>query len=119
MLILRGLLMSAPRLEYDIVSSESWSGKSALTDATHRQWAQATLAGHQFIAPKTSSAVSSESAVSLLQTAKKINPVIWRLAVRREFPQLEIHIPLPNPESSDARKLFDSVRSLGQQMVGK
>jgi len=119
MMILRGMLMSAPRLEYDIVASESWSGRSALTDAANRQWAQRTLAGYQFLAPKASSMVSSENAVALLESAKKINPVIWRLAVRREFPQLEVHVPLPNPRTTDASELFDSVRSLGQQMVGK
>lgn len=120
MLILRGLLTNAPRLEYDMVATESWSGKSALANASHRQWAQMTLAGHQFLAPKASSAVSRENAVSLLESAKKINPVVWRLAVRREFPQLEIHVPLPNPKATtDARDLFASVRSLGQQVVGK
>jgi hypothetical protein len=118
MLILRGSLNSAPRLEYDVIASQSWSGRTALAEAAHRKWKNESIDEFVFLAPSASSAVSSKGAVTLLETAQKIHPTVWRLAIRREFPQLELHIPLPNPTKTDARQFFEAVRTLAQQTTG-
>ncbi|HJW90287.1 MAG TPA: hypothetical protein VJ436_06570 [Anaerolineales bacterium] len=118
MLILRGQLGSAPRLEYDLVAPESWTGRSALRTAEQRKWGSQELDELRFLAPKASLPVSRQGAPQLLETARRIHPHPWWLAVRREYPQLELHIPLPNPNTSDAKKFFDAVRALGQQDTG-
>jgi hypothetical protein len=118
MMILRGLLSSAPRLEYDVIAPQSWSGRPALSDAAHRRWENEAFGVHRFLAPRASSAVSSKGATSLLESAQKIHPVVWRLSVRREFPQLEIHVPLPNPNHVEARQFFEALRELAFQTIG-
>jgi hypothetical protein len=119
MVILRGQLGNAPRLEYELVAPESWTGRSAVSLAEKGHWGSQALEDLRFLAPKASLPVSSQDAPQLLETARRIHPHPWRLAVRREFPQLELHIPMPDPKTSDARKFFDSVRTLGQQAAGK
>jgi hypothetical protein len=115
-LILRAQLSGAPRLEYDLVVEGSWSGRLVLKELTQMQWGSQTLQEFQFLAPKASLPVSIADAPSLLETAHNINPVIYRLGIRREYPQMELHIPLPNTKVSDAQRYFESVRQLGIQL---
>jgi hypothetical protein len=118
MLIFRGQLNSAPRLEYEVLAPESWTGRSAASRAALAQWGDEALGGYHFVAPKASLPVSRTNASNLLESAHKVHPKIWRLAVRREFPQLELHIPMPNPKTCDAGQFFQSVRSLAQGVSG-
>lgn len=118
MLILRGLLISAPRLEYDVIAPASWTGRDALGRAALARWGDETLGDHRFVAPKASLPVSRGSAPALLESARNVHPTVWRLAVRRDYPQLELHIPLPNPKTGDARQFFEALRALAQQAVG-
>ena len=85
MLILRGQLGSAPRLEYDLIAPESWTGRSALRTAEQRKWGSQELDDLHFLAPKASLPVSSQGAPQLLETARRIHPHPWLLAVRREY----------------------------------
>jgi hypothetical protein len=116
MLILRGQLMSAPRLEFDVLAPGSWTGRSAASRAAEAQWGDEALEGYRFVAPKASLPVSRSRAPILLESAHTVSPEIWWLAVRREFPQLELHIPMPNPKTCNAEQFFQAVRSLAQQV---
>lgn len=115
MLILRGQLVTAPRLEYDIVAPESWTGRSALASAEQAQWGKEAMGDLYFLAPKASLPVSREAAVGLLERARQVHPQVWWLSVRREYPQLELHIPFPDARVEDPRRFFQAVRSLAQQ----
>ena len=115
MLILRGHLVGAPRLEYEVIAPGSWTGRAALGRASLAHWGNQALGDHRFVAPKASLPVSFSSAPALLECARSVHPTVWRLAVRREFPQLELHIPLPDPRAREARQFFEAVRALAQQ----
>jgi hypothetical protein len=41
---------------------------------------------------------------------------VWRLSSRRDFPQLELHIPLPDPRQQDAVEFFNALRALAEHM---
>ena len=114
-LIVRGQLTTAPHLEYDVIAPGSWSARSALARATEARWGNEGLDDYRFVAPRASLPVSRKDAPALLEAARNIHPTIWRLAVRREFPQLELHVPLPDPKSRDARQFFEAVCSLAQR----
>ncbi|MBI3361078.1 MAG: hypothetical protein HY023_08200 [Chloroflexi bacterium] len=118
MLILRGQLAGAPRLEYEVIAPQSWTGREALGRARMAQWGDEPLGDLRFVAPKASLPVSRGNAPALLDSARNVHPTVWRLAVRREFPQLELHIPLPHPKTGDARQFFEAVRALAQQAAG-
>lgn len=119
MVILRGSLTSAPRLEYDVLAPQSWTGRTAIAQAQHARWEFQAIGDLQYAAPKASLAVSNQNALQLLEAARRVDPTIWRLSVRREFPQIELHVPMPDPTRTDARQFFESVRLLARQAMGE
>ena len=119
LLILRGQLTAAPRLEYELFAPGSWTGRQALKHASQARWGNQMLGPLSFVAPKPSLPASLAAAPALLDSARNVDPEVCRLAVRREFPQLELHVPLPNPKNRDARQFFEAVRALAQQTVGR
>ncbi len=116
-LILRGQLVSSPRLEYDLIAAGSWSARSARARAETARWESEVLGEHTFYAPRASLRVSRGEAPALLKAAQKVHPRVWRVALRREYPQLELHVPLPNPKQEEASRFFEALCSLAQQIA--
>ena len=119
MVIVRGTLVTSPRLEYDLLAPHSWTGRSTLAHALNARWETQAMGDMQFAAPKASLPVSSSTAEQLLDTARQVDPTVWRLSVRREYPQIELHIPMPNPARSDAAQFFEAVRLLARQAMSE
>jgi len=115
-LIFRSALVSAPRLEYEIGAAESWTGRQAIQRAQNRRWSQQPLGDHQFMAPSASQSVSFSGAENALREASLAHKQVWLLSARREFPQLELHIPFPSPRSEKALEFVEALRSLGRQV---
>lgn len=115
LLIFRAQLTSLPRLEWDTVDPSTWTGRMALTRAAEVQWGNQALEDYRFLAPKASLPVSIEEAPGLLESGRQVGPVLWKLSLRREYPQLELHIPLPDPKAGDSQEFFQALRSLGQR----
>ena len=115
--ILRGDLTTAPRLEYEISAPESWTGRRAIAAALAQRWEQVELEHHRFLAPRASLPVSRPGAEALLEAASKIHPNLWRLAVRRAYPQIELHVPLPRPSQHGSAEFFESVCSLAERII--
>ncbi len=113
-LIVRAQLSAAPRFEYQVDWAASWTGRRAIADARARRWIQEPLEAHMLSAPRATLPLSRPRAAAALQQARQDHPAIWRLAVRRDFPQLELHLPLPRPSGHDALAFFESVRSLAK-----
>jgi hypothetical protein len=117
LLILRGQLNSVPRLEYEVIKPGSWSARPAQERAEQLLWGNSALGNHRFLAPKASLPVSRAGVPVLLELAENIHPTILRLAARREFPQFELHVPLPDPKRSNAHQFFEAVRALALRMA--
>jgi len=116
MLIIRGQLSNAPQFEFDLLAPNSWSERETLERRDGRQWEVETLSETHFRAPAATRSLSRQLAPALLESAYKVAPVLWRLSSRREPPQLELHIPLPDPKQNDAHEFFNTVRALAEQM---
>jgi hypothetical protein len=110
--------MSAPQFEYDLLAPNSWSEREAAGRGEARQWDAESLSGVNFHAPAPTRSLSRQLAPGALETAQKIGTV-WRLSSRREFPQLELHAPLPNPRQADATQFFDTLRALAEKMSNR
>jgi hypothetical protein len=114
MLIFRGQLVNAPRFEYDLLAPGSWSERERMHRPAVREWQAEDLDGINFRAPAATRSLSRQEAPEALKLARQLSATVWRLSSRREYPQLELHIPLPDPRRDDAASFFASLRSLAQ-----
>jgi hypothetical protein len=119
MLIVRGQLSTAPQFEYDLLSPHSWSEREAAGRGAARSWESEPFRETLFRAPAATRPLSRQLAPAALETARSVNPVVWRLSSRRESPQLELHVPLPDPRRADASTYFDALRALAEQLSRK
>lgn len=115
MVILRAQCAAAPRLEWDILAPQTWTGKSQLKEAQKERWEQHPLGELIFSAPRPSLPVSIDKAPSLLETARTVHPTVWRLSQRREGTHLELHMPLPDIKTDNPKRYFEAIRELGQK----
>jgi hypothetical protein len=116
MLIVRGQLATAPQFEFDLLTPGSWSERETVGRGEARQWGTESLAQANFRAPAATRSLSRQLAPPALEAARSLNPLVWRLSSRREFPQMELHIPLPDPRRDNAVTFFNALRSLAEQM---
>jgi hypothetical protein len=117
-LIFRGQLASAPQFEFDVLAPGSWSEQIALQRGETRRWEAETLAADAtFRAPSATRPLSRQVAPGALECARRVGATVWRLSSRREFPHLELHIPLPDPNQQDATEFVSALRALAGQMV--
>jgi len=119
MLIVRGQLTTAPQFEYDLLAPGSWSERETVGRGEARQWETEALGDARFRAPAPTRSLSRQLAPGALGAARKVQPIVWRLSSRRESPQLELHVPLPNPRQADATQFFNALRALAEQMTGR
>ncbi len=116
MLIVRGQLNAAPQFEYELSAPGSWSERETLHRGETRGWEAEALAEARFRAPAPTRSLSRQIAPGALAAARKVRPTVWRLASRREYPQIELHVPLPDPRQDDAVQFFTALRALAEQM---
>jgi hypothetical protein len=116
MLIVRGHLLKAPPFEYDLLAPESWSARLLAGRNESRPWETDTLEAIQFNAPSSTHSLSRQAASRVMQTIRPTWPIVWRLSVQRESPQLELHVPLPNPNRDSAPQFFEALKVLAEQL---
>jgi hypothetical protein len=116
MLIVRGQLTTAPPYEFDLLAPGSWSERQLVSHGEARQWVSEALTGASFRAPAPTRSLSRQLAPAALEAARQVQPVVWRLSSRREFPQLELHVPLPDPRRVDAAQFFNALRALPEHL---
>ncbi len=116
MLIIRGQLLSAPQYEFDLLAPGSWSESERSGGGESRQWNTESLETMNFRAPQQTRSLSRSMAAPLLQAAQQVHPIVWRLSTRRSDPNLELHVPLPDPRHLDAVQFFNALRSLAEQV---
>jgi hypothetical protein len=119
MLIVRGQISAAPPFEYDLLLPGSWSEREAIRRGESRQWETEPLEGTTFRAPAPTRSLSRQIAPASLQAALKVQPAVWRLSSRREFPQIELHVPLPDPRQTDAAQFFSALCALAERMSSR
>jgi len=117
MLIVRGQLVTAPQFEFDLLSPGSWSERETINRSDARHWETEPLGDTNFRAPAPTRSLSRRIAPDALEAARKVQPAVWRLSSRREFPQVELHVPLPHPRQTDARQFFDALRALAERLT--
>jgi hypothetical protein len=116
MLIVRAQLQTAPPYEFDLIAADAWSETKPSRPPEAPPWAIAPLDDLNFGAPSTTRSLSRAIAADALPVARRVHSRVWRLSARRDDPQLELHIPLPNMRQTKAQDFFTALRHLGEQL---
>lgn len=116
MLIVRAQLQIAPPYEFDLAAPDAWDETNPASQSEAPPWAIEPLDDLNFGAPSTTRSLSRAVAVDALPVARRIQSRVWRLSARRNDPQLELHVPLPNLRQTNAQDFFTALRRLGEQL---
>lgn len=119
MLIVRGWLITPPPVDYDVYDPGSWSEQLTSGRGHTQNWHSEQLDGFNVRAPLSSKSASRNHAAAALSAARSVSSTIWRLSARRADQHLELHIPLPDPRTTDAAQFFNAVRALAEQFGGR
>lgn len=115
-LIIRAQLQTVPTYEFDLIAPDAWNETKQSGQREAQPWAIEPVDDLNFGAPSTTRSLSRAIAVDALPLARRTQSRVWRLSTRRNDPQLELHVPLPNPRATDAQAFFTALRELGEQL---
>lgn len=111
-LIVRGVLHRVPALEFEILDPASWSGRDARTRVPpHWPVSEAAAPGGVVIHHENAAALAR--AVALLALAERAAMAVRRISVRRNEPNLQIHVALPDGKQP-AAAFFEAVRGIAE-----
>jgi len=115
MLIVRGMLRRAPRVEFEALDVGSWSDREAL-GRVPKEWSASQPASSDNLVVHYSSAAALECANALLTEARHAGLVVKRLSVRPTEPHFQIHIRPPD-QRQPARDFFKVVRAIAERAL--
>lgn len=117
-LIFRAALASPPLLDLELADPKSWSGRDALNKAAQRNWDATDYHGLRLMAPKGLLNLAVETLDRLSLPMQTLSPRYIRLSLRKSAPNMELHLPLPDPQMTDAKSYFQSLVALGR-LIGE
>ena len=116
MLILRGRLRRAPGFEAEIGDTAGWTGRDGLARLEPSAWRRT-----EWDLPGVEVAHSSEADPGLLRRLwdgfAATGAAPWRLAVRRDYPHVQVHAALPDIDAARADELVRLFVELGHAAV--
>ena len=111
-LIFRAVLNSPPFMDLELADPKSWSGRAALSQVATRGWESRPYQGLQLMAPRGFLDMATTTLDRLATPMQKLSPRYSRLSLRKNTPNLEIHIPFPDTRGTDAVQYFEALRDL-------
>ncbi len=112
-MIVRAALNASPQLDLELADPKTWTGREALKKAAERGWEAADYHGLRLMAPKGLLNLASTTLDRLAAPMQNLSQRFIRLSLRKTGPNLEVHIPFPDPRSTDASAFFQSLNGLG------
>jgi hypothetical protein len=112
--IFRAQLTTAPVTDLELVDPNTWSGRAALKEISQRKWESKTYKEMQLLAPKGLLDMATTTLDRLAVPMEKLSPRYARLGLRRDVPNLEVHVPFPQYRTEDADKYFEALRELAR-----
>ena len=113
-LIFRAVLNSPPFLDLELADPKSWGGRAALSQVVTRGWESRPYQGLQLMAPRGFLDMATTTLDRLATPMQKLSPRYSRLSLRKNTPNLEIHIPFPDTRGTDAVQYFGALRDLAR-----
>lgn len=113
-LIFRAALGTAPLLDLELADPKTWSGRESLSKVTQRGWEGTDYHGLRLMAPKGLINLAVSTVDRLAGPMQALSPRFVRLGLRKTTPNMEVHLPFPDPREVDARSYFQSLLDLGR-----
>jgi hypothetical protein len=117
-LIFRAYLSTPPLLDLELADPKTWSGRTALKQVSERGWEGTDYQDLRLMAPKGLLNLAATTLDQLVVPMLSLSPRYVRFSLRKTAPNLEIHVPFPDPRVADAKAYFQSLCELGEA-VGK
>ena len=112
--IFRAQLTTAPLTDLELVDPRSWTGRGVLRQFTDRKWESKTYQGLQLMAPAGLLDLATQTLDRLTIPMQALSDRYVRFSLRRDAPNLELHVPFPAYRSSDATHYFQALRDLAR-----
>jgi hypothetical protein len=114
MIIFRAHLHTAPLIDLELVDPNTWSGRNALKQVVERKWESKAYQNMQLLAPRGFLDLATTGLDKLAAPMQKLSPRYARFSLRRDASQshLELHVPFPSYQTSDATEYFQALRDL-------
>lgn len=114
--VLRGGLRRAPDLEVEAGDVRGWTGRDRLRRLDPGAWHEASWDDEHVRVMARGHADLGE-ARRAWETLGSVSGGVWRLSVREEHPQLEVHVLPPAPDVP-AERLVEAFREVGRSVSG-
>ncbi len=113
-LIFRAVLTTPPLLDLELADPKSWTGRTALNQASRQNWERRDYQGLQLMAPRGYLDMAVTTLDRLGAPLEKLSPRYARLSLRRSAPNLELHLPFPSHRTMDAVDYFEALREFAR-----
>ena len=114
LVIFRAHLHTAPLVDLELVDLKTWSGRATSQQVAQRKWESKTYDGLQLMAPRGLLDLATTTLNRLAAPMQKLSPRYARFSLRRDAPNLELHVPFPAYRASDAAQYFEALRELAR-----
>ncbi len=114
LIIFRAVLSSPPLLDLELADPRTWTGRDALKKLAQRGWEATDYQGLRLMAPRGLLSLARETLDRLSLPMQAFSSRYIRLSLRKTAPNLEIHVPFPDPNQVEARAYFQSLCDLGR-----
>ncbi|HXF85761.1 MAG TPA: hypothetical protein VNK49_10285 [Anaerolineales bacterium] len=113
-LIFRAHLSTPPPLDLELVDPKTWSGRNALKQVMERRWESRDYHGVQLLAPRGYLNLAAQTLDRLAAPIQKLSMRYARISLRKNAPNLELHLPFPDYRTLDASQYFEALRDLAR-----
>jgi hypothetical protein len=110
--IFRAQLTTPPLTDLDLIDTKSFSGRTLLKQRDNQKWDSQAYKGMLLLAPKGLLGLAVTTLDKLSSPMEKLSSRYVRLSLRRNEPNLEIHVPFPPYRTTEAGRYFEALREL-------
>lgn len=111
-LIFRAHLGTRPSQNLEFADPSTWTGRTALAQASRRGWESRSYRGLRLMAPAGLLDLAASTLDRIAGDMDRLAPHYIRFNLSKEAPNLEIHLPFPDPRKDDAAAYFEALRNL-------
>lgn len=112
--IFRAQLTTAPVTDLELIDPSTWSGRTILKTLHGRKWESKPYKDMQLLAPQGLLDLATSTIDRLATPLEKLSARYARFSLRRDNPNLEVHVPFPQYRNTDAGSYFDALRGLAR-----